>query len=233
MRMQFVRISERPAFGFVRFGSFRRTSPIHDAFGLGRGNYIDRYYIEKFLSENRAYVKGRVLELSDNSYTLRFGGKNVLQSDILDVRPDHPAATIIADLTSAEEIPSDTFDCVILTQALNFIYDARAAIRTIYRILKPGGCVLVSTAGISQLSQEEMAYCGDYWRFTRFSLERLFRESFPAEGVTAESRGNVLTAISFLHGLAAEELTTEELDHHDPNFEVSVLLRAIKPGLKE
>jgi hypothetical protein len=32
-----------------------------------------------------------------------------------------------------------------------------------------------------------------------------------------------------LHGLAQEELRKDELDYRDPNFEVSVLLKAVKP----
>jgi len=73
-----------------------------------------------------------------------------------------------------------------------------------------------------------LSYCGDYWRFTHVSLQRLFEEVFPAGNVTVGSRGNVLAAIAFLHGLAVEELKTEELDRHDPNFQCCVLLRAVK-----
>jgi ubiquinone/menaquinone biosynthesis C-methylase UbiE len=148
---------------------------------------------------------------------------------VLDVRPDYALATIVADLAVGDDIPSNAFDCVILTQVLNFIYDVKAAIRTVHRILKPGGCVLVSVAGISQMAQNEMEYCGDYWRFTSISLRRLFEEVFPAANVTVEAHGNVLAAISFLHGLAQEELRKDELDYRDPNFEVSVLLKAVKP----
>ena len=230
LRLTQVRVSEIPPYMCVRFGSFRRTTPIHSGFGLGRGSYIDRYYIERFLQANSVSIYGRVLELSDNEYTLQFGGKKVSQSEVLDVRPNHAPATIIGDLTSLGGVASDSFDCIILTQTLNFVFDVRAAIQTVYRILKPGGTVLVSVAGISQIAPDEMEYCGDYWRFTRVSLRRLFEEVFPAECVFVESHGNVLAAVAFLHGLAAEELRREELDYRDPDFEVSVLLKAVKPS---
>ena len=229
MRVTHVRVSERPPFNMVRWGSLRRVTPIHSGWGVGRGNYIDRYYIERYLEQNATCIRGRVLEVTVNDYTVRFGGNRVTKSDVLDMRPDYPLATIVADLTDAGDIPSDSFDCVILTQVLNFIYDVKAAIRTIHRILKPGGCVLVSVAGISQMAHEEMEYCGDYWRFTGISLRRLFEEVFPPTNVTVEAHGNVLTAIAFLHGLALEELHSDELDYRDPNFEVSVLLKAVKP----
>ena len=229
MRITQVRVSERPPYKMVRWGSLRRVTPIHEGFSVGRGLYVDRYYIERFLAQNSACVHGRVLEFAEDEYTLRFGGDRVTKSDVIDVRPDYPLATIVSDLTKGDEIPSDAFDCVILTQVLNFIYDVPAAIKTIYRILKPGGCVLVSVAGISQMVPDELDYCGDYWRFTRVSIQRRFEEAFPAENVTVEAHGNILAAIAFMHGLAAEELSTEELDYLDPNFEVSLLLKAVKP----
>lgn len=229
MRQTHVRVAERPPYQMVRFGSLRRVTPIHAGFSIGRGEYIDRYYIERFLEQNAASIKGRVLELAENEYTLRFGGKRVTQSDVLDVRLGHPLATIIADLTTGDNIPDDSFDCIILTQVLNFIYDVKAAIRTVHRVLKPGACVLVSVSGIAQMAQDEMEYCGDYWRFTSLSLRMLFEEVFPKENVTVESQGNVLAAVAFLHGLAIEELRQEELDFRDPNFELSILLKAVKP----
>jgi SAM-dependent methyltransferase len=229
MRVTHVQVSEWPPYKLVRWGSLRRVTPIHSGWAVGRGKYIDRYYIERYLEQNANCIRGRVLEVTENEYTIRFGGDRVTKSDVLDLRQDHPMATIVADLTAGENIPSNSFDCVILTQVLNFIYDAKAAIRTIHRILKPGGCVLVSVAGISQMAQEEMEYCGDYWRFTSVSLRRLFEEVFPAANVTVEAQGNVLTAISFLHGLALEELRKDEVDYRDPNFEVSILLKAVKP----
>ena len=38
----------------------------------------------------------------------------------------------------------------------------------------------------------------------------------------------MLTAISFLLGLSAEELTFDELSTHDPDYEVVIGLRAVK-----
>ena len=230
MRQTLVRISERPPYKMVRWGSLRRVKPVHAGFSAGRGRYVDRYFIERFLEQNAQCIKGRVLELAGNDYTLRFGGDRVTHSDVLDVRVDHPDATIVADLTVGDGIPSDAFDCIILTQVLNFIYDVKAAIRTIHRILKPGGCVLVSVAGISQAVPDEREYCGDYWRFTSLSLRMLFEEVFPTRNVTVEAHGNVMAAVAFLHGLALEELREDELDYRDPDFELSVLLKAIKPS---
>jgi hypothetical protein len=69
---------------------------------------------------------------------------------------------------------------------------------------------------------------GDYWRFTTAAIQRLFGDIFGGEQVTVTTHGNVLAAISFLHGLAAHELTPAELDFHDPDYQLLVTARAVK-----
>lgn len=215
--------------GEVDFGSFRRVTPISQDFGCDRGRPVDRYYIENFLERRREDVRGRVLEIGENTYTRRYGGDRVTVSDVLHVTEGEPQATIIADLASADHIPSDSFDCIILTQTLQLIYDVRAAIATIQRILKPSGVLLATFPGISQTHDSEW---GDIWcwNFTPVSARRLFQEAFPADHVTIETFGNVLSAISFLHGLAVDELTPAELDHREPGYTVTIAVRAVKPG---
>jgi len=216
--------------GRVRFGSLRRVTPISREFGYDRGQPIDRYYIENFLAFHAEDVRGRVLEIGDASYTLQFGGSRVTTSDVLHVTEGNPQATIVADLTNADHIKSDTFDCVILTQTLHLTYDVPSTIQTLFRILKPGGVLLATFPGISHIARDEW---GDswFWAFTTQSAQRLFGEVFPAENVEVEAHGNVLTAIAFLHGLAVQELLQKELDYRDTYYELLVTLRAVKPQL--
>ncbi len=88
--------------------------------------------------------------------------------------------------------------------------------------------LLATFPGISQISRSDMDRWGDYWRFTSLSAKRLFEEAFPPGNVSVEAHGNVLAAVAFLHGLAAEELRPEELDHRDPDYEVLITVRAAK-----
>jgi glycosyltransferase involved in cell wall biosynthesis len=217
-----------PPVGSVRFGSLRRLTPISRAFGFDRGLPIDRYYVEGFLSRYAHDIRGRVLEIGDDSYTRTFGSSRVTTRDVLHVVEGNPRATIVADLTCAAHIPSDIFDCVILPQTLQLIYDVRAALKTLYRVLKPGGVVLATFPGISQISDDEW---GGYWcwGFTTLSARRLFEEAFPAANVQVEAYGNVLAATAFLQGLATEELRREELDHEDADYEMLITVRAVKP----
>jgi glycosyltransferase involved in cell wall biosynthesis/SAM-dependent methyltransferase len=220
-----------PPVGCVDFGSLRRLQPVSRVFGFDRGLPIDRYYIEYFLSKHAADIRGHVLELGDNAYTRKFGGDRVTKSDVLHAVEGNPEATMVADLTRAEQLRSEIFDCIICTQTLMFIYDVRAAVQTLERLLKPSGILLVTLAGVShQISRNEMNRWGDYWRFTSLSARRLFEEVFPASSVTVNAYGNVLAAIAFLHGLTVQELRPAELDASDPDYEVVITIEARKPA---
>jgi glycosyltransferase involved in cell wall biosynthesis/SAM-dependent methyltransferase len=214
----------------VRFGSLRRLTPVSRRFGWDRGGLpVDRYYIEQFLQQHATDVGGRVLEVRDDAYTRRFGGDRVTHSDVLHPTTDNPKATIIADLTCADEIPNDTFDCIILTQVLPFIPCVHSAVRTLHRILRPGGVVLATVPGISQIVRYDMDRWGDYWRFTSLSARRIFEEAgFSKSETTVEVHGNVLVATAFLQGLSTRDLRTDELNHQDPDYEVLITVRAVK-----
>jgi SAM-dependent methyltransferase len=202
----------------------RRTSPISRLYGADRGTGIDRYYIENFLARHANDIRGVVLEIQDDAYTKRFGKNRVERSEVLNVSPGSKV-TIVADLTSADQVPSSTFDCIILTQTLQYIYDLPAAARTIYRILAPGGVLLATVPGICAIGLERWP-C--YWSFRPASAERLIADAFPGGRICVETAGNVLAAITFLHGLAFEEVDRSALDVHDPAYPVVVCVRAVK-----
>ena len=207
---------------------FRRTTPVSREFGFDRGTPVDRRYIDGFLARNAADIHGHVLEIKDDSYTRRFGAKRVLVSQVLDVDPHNGRATIIDDLTSGTRLPSDTFDCVILTQTLQLIFEVRAALDTVHRILKPGGVALITVPGITQVPRAEAGSW--YWSFTELAVRRLCDAVFRDGTITIQVFGNVLAATAFLHGLAMHELRDDELDAVDPEYPVIVTVRAVKAG---
>jgi SAM-dependent methyltransferase len=203
--------SRRP----VDLGALRRTTP------------IDRVYVERFIGGHAADIRGRVLEIAAPDYTSRYGWR-VDRVDILMAKEGNPEATIVGDLAAAPHIPSDAFDCAIVTQTLQFVYDVRAALATLHRILAPGGVLLATVPGITKISPPEDAEYGEWWHYTGRSLRRLAEEAFGEGSVDVTSYGNVLTAAGFLYGLAASDLNDEELDASDRLYEVIVGLRAVK-----
>jgi SAM-dependent methyltransferase len=207
-------------------GTLRRTTPHSDRWGFDRGTPVDRYYIDRFLEAHGADVRGRVLEVKDSGYTRRYGSA-VVRADVLDVDASNAAATVVADLTAADHVPTGSYDCFILTQTLHFIYDMPAAVRHAHRILAPGGVLLATLPCVSRVLPSDAGY-DDYWRLTAPSASRLFGDVFGPEGVEVHSHGNVLACVAFLSGLAWEELPRRKLDVRDAHFPLLVTVRAVK-----
>lgn len=216
-----------PPPGKIQPGDFDRLTPFSSDFGFDRGGPIDRFYIERFLDENKPRVRGKVLEIGDNAYTVKYGGDRVLQSDILHVDRRNTRATYIGDITDVPQIPSDEFDCIIFTQTLHLIYDFRSALRTCYRILKPGGCLLLTVPGISHIDKGEWR---DYWlwSFTDTAIRKLMTETFDGSRVDVRTYGNVYVAAAFLYGMGLAEFRRDLLFHHDNSYQVIISAAAVK-----
>ncbi len=212
----------------IDFGDLRRTSPVSSVFGYDRGKPVDRHYIEAFLEANRADVRGRVLEIGDGVYTRRFGGDRVERSDVLNRYEGHPGTTFVGDLCDGENLPSDAFDAIVLTQTLHLLFDMPKAVETLWRVLKPGGTLLVTVPWISSIDRGEWG--GDWcWSISPKALEHLLSGPFPPGSTGVRCYGNVLSATAFLYGLAEHELSQAELDVHDAFCPVLVAGRAVKP----
>ena len=175
-------------------------------------------------TSSAATSAGHCLEFRDDSYTSRYGGPAVTRLDILHLDDTHPAATIVADLTKPNDIPTETFDCIVCTQVLHLIFEVDRAVSELWRILKPGGVLLATVPHISMCDPG----WHEIWRFTPEGLGAVIGRAFGAEGVTVRAYGNSLTAAAELRGLVAEEFSQPTLDYNDPRFAVEVCARAVK-----
>jgi hypothetical protein len=202
--------------------------PVSRTFGFERGKPVDRWYIERFLAEHAADVRGRVLEVAERTYTQWYGGDEVTTSDVLYAAPGHPEATVVGDLTTGAGISEAAYDCFICTQTLQVIYDIRAAVAGTRRLLAPDGVLLATLPGISQISREDNRDWGDWWRFTARSAHRLFADVYGEEHVEVRQHGNVHAAAAFLYGLAAEDLDPSALEASDPDFHLLMTVRAVR-----
>jgi SAM-dependent methyltransferase len=218
-----------PAPGAVNFGDLRRLRPISRDFGTDRGLAIDRYYIEKFLAAHATDVQGRVLEVGDDRYARRYGGERVARTDIWHATSQNARATIVGDLANPPPLDPNQFDCVILTQTLQLIETPDAALGTVQRLLKPGGVLLLTVPCITSVVPWSEWGPRWYWGFTGNGATKLLQKAFGGgANLHVELHGNVLSATAFLHGLAAQELTADELDHVDADYQVIVAARAVK-----
>jgi len=205
-----------------RWGNMRRVVPFSKAFGFDRGTPVDRYYLDQFLDANRALITGRVLEVQVSSYTRRFG-QGVVESHTVDINPRFQA-TYTCDLAQAPQIPDDYYDCVLAPNTFQHLLDLHAALKTILRVLKPGGTVLASAAALLPLIPEG----GDYWRLTPEGWRYVLEGEWPQCEISIQSYGSCLSAAAAMYGLALEELKSSELDAHDPRYPVLITIRGRK-----
>lgn len=210
-----------------RWGSLRRLEPISGTFGYDRGNPVDRHYIEAFLTAHRGDIKGRCLEVRDTDYLTRFGGSAVDRADVLDVDAANPKATVVADLGIPGSLPEGVYDCVLITQTIQYLQDPAVGMVNVWAALASGGVLLVTVPAIQSFHPwGDVAV--DRWRFAPPALEALLRDLAPAE-VDVRGWGNLTVAVAALMGLAAEDLRPDELAAHDPGYPVVVTGRAVKP----
>jgi SAM-dependent methyltransferase len=202
------------------------TTPLSTEWGFDRGTPIDRYYIERFLARHAGDIRGRVLEVKNSDYTRRFG-QGVTEAAVLDVSADNPLATLVADLSRPEMFPEGRFDCFVLTQTMQFIYQVQAVVESAHRLLAPGGVLLVTVPSISRIAPR-YGPTTEFWRFSAASCTRLFGDVFGEGNVEVRTHGNVLAATAFLYGAALEEIPPEKLDVDDPFFPLVVSVRATR-----
>lgn len=77
----------------------------------------------------------------------------------------------VADAHDLSQFNNESFDAVLATEVLEHLHTPLRAINEMYRVLKPGGSVILTTRFIFPLHNIP----GDYWRFTRYGLAHLFR----------------------------------------------------------
>ena len=203
-------------------GALRSLEPLSRRFGEDRGQPVCRWYIERFLDEHRTLVRGRVLEVAERTYTRRFGGDRVTESAVLHATAGNPEATIIGNLATGEGIPDARFDAAILSQTLQCIFDVQGAVRTIHRMLAPGGTALVTVPAIAPVSRYDADRWGEYWHFSEQSVQQLFAPLFGAPNVRVASHGNHIAAHAYLAGMAAEELREDEILAHDADYPIVI-----------
>ena len=234
-RRQGIRVVQSLNWLVVRvFSLVMRNCPISRYFGIDRGQSIARFYIERFLAENRGAIQGDVLEVAESTYTQRFGGSRVRKSCILRYEGDHTGdGDIVGDLETGVGLPVDTFDCFIMTQTLPFLRDVRAALRHAVYMLKPGGQLLLTVSGISQISRYDYDRWGHFWNFTDKGLMWALEGVVPAEMVTLKTWGNVKAATAYLYGISATELRFRDLEKQDHDYQVIISAVVRKPEVDQ
>lgn len=165
-----------------------------------------RRYIGQFLDKYTHAVHGSVVEFYPAVYRGLFPAAtsydvwNVVSAD---------GATVIADLQSADAIDDNSYDAIICTHVLSAIRNVWKATEELYRILKPGGLLLVTVPCLLQAYAPDPA---DYWRFTTDSLGAVLERFTMIEMVTY---GNAAVCAGSFYYLMDYDFPERVVDDHD------------------
>jgi SAM-dependent methyltransferase len=204
--------------GVPRWGNLRRLKPFSDYYGFDRGTPIDRYYLDRFLASHAQAIHGDVLEIQAPGYVNKYG-THVTLKDSIDINPAMNP-TYLCDLSTADVVPSDRYDCFLLPNTLSFLRDIRGCMRHMLRVVKPGGVVLAATAAMGPLQGDGM----DFWRMSAEGWRALAADVWEGHDYQVEGHGNCLAVVAAMLGLAQEELTQDELEYQDDRYPSLVTL---------
>jgi SAM-dependent methyltransferase len=219
--VRFARRTARPARLYL---AQLPMKPAGDQYGAKRGMSVDRKYIEEFLDANRQFVRGRCLEVMNANYTKRFSDGEVTKSDVLDIDGDNPSATIVGDLQNLVDVDSNSYDCLIITQVLQYLQSPEKGVKEIHRILAPNGTALVTVPTMAPADADEV----DCWRFMPSGVRGLFSQCFGEDEFEVSYFGNLLTGIGYWTGLSQQDLPANAWGVNDPTYPIIVTVRATR-----
>lgn len=217
----------------LRAIGFRRLTPFRG--GRLPGTPIVTYYWSRFLERHRADIRGRALEVGSTFTLRRYGGGALTRVDALDLTPHSPEITVTADLSRADHLAADSFDCFVVPSTAHVIHDIRAALYHAIRILRPGGALLIDfpcldyyfPRGLDMGTGRPLFL---HWWFTPIQVENLLLDvGLDRASYQIEVYGNLFTRIAYQLNMSAEELTGGELEHGDPGHPLLICVRAVKP----
>lgn len=207
--------------GGLDFGSFKRRAPFCPDFGYSRGTPIDRYYLDKFIAEIRDEVVGDTLEIGGKRQNQELYGFTRAASYLtMDVAP-HPDVEVVADVHNAAAFPPGSVDTVVLLNVLEHCENPPLAVENVHRWLRDGGRVFCMVPN----AQRVHGAPNDFWRPLPSAIDLLF-SAFPERRLFVY--GNALSAVASLLGVAAEELSGEDLDWRDDEYPVATCIVARK-----
>lgn len=179
----------------------------------------DMYYLH-YKSFNRdlkevidKYGKGRVLDIGcgNKPYEFLFQGKitEYIGCDI--VQSNLKKVDVICEATNIP-LSDTTFDTVISTQTIEHVADHQGLINEAYRLLKKGGCFILSGPFYWHLHEEPY----DFFRFSKYGFEYILNKS----GFEVE----VIKSNGGMWSVAGQSLIHAFINSKSKNF----LLRAIR-----
>jgi predicted O-methyltransferase YrrM/SAM-dependent methyltransferase len=127
--------------------------------------------VQRLAAELRVPPRGRVLDYGCGhaGYRRLFPDAEYVGADL----PGNPHAAVELSEDGTVPAPDEGFDAVLSTQVLEHVPDPELYLSECFRLLRPGGRLLLSTHGIMAFHPSPE----DYWRWTRPGLERVVQRA--------------------------------------------------------
>lgn len=233
-RARSIHLLRLPVVRHARCIRLRRLQPL--AQGRQRGTPIVRYYWAAYLRSYRGDIRGRGLEIGTTETIRQYGGDALTHADAIDLVAHSPEITVVADLSRADHVASDRYDCFVNQFTMHVIYDVEAALFHSIRMLKPGGVLLVNFPCLDYyfptgLDMDTGGRLFVFRWFTSIEVENLLRRmGLDDKDYRLDSFGNLFTRVAYQMNMPAEELTRRELEYADAGHPLLICARVVKPA---
>lgn len=149
----------------------------------------DRFLLQEQIKKVASYMSGDILDVGAgefNRYEKHFQERSYTK---MDINPG-PNVDIVGSIERIP-FPSATFDSIVCTQVFEHLPHPVKSAAEVYRVLRPGGHVLVTVPQMNELHEEPH----DYFRYTNFGLKKLFEDA-GFSIISMESRGGFFTTLA-------------------------------------
>jgi len=174
--------------------------PLSRRVGRALSGKLTRITLDRFIAAHASPHRTLDIGAQNGPYAASF--PNRIGADIMPGR----GVRIIAD-AQVLGVASETFEVILCTEVLEHLPEPQRAIDEMFRVLKPGGTLLLTTRFLFPLHDAPH----DYFRFTKYGLQYLLRR-FDILELKEEttSLGTIAVLLQRL-GMQAETLRTAPL----------------------
>ena len=138
-------------------------------------HYIHYYFLIRDIKEAVAkYAKGDLLDLGcgNKPYESLYQPLTVSQLGCDVIQSDRNRVDVLCPVTSLKFM-DEQFDTVLCTQVLEHVFEHDKMMSEVYRVLKPGGHLILTVPFAWELHEEPY----DFFRYTKHALKELFEQS--------------------------------------------------------
>ncbi|MBI1833781.1 MAG: methyltransferase domain-containing protein [Candidatus Andersenbacteria bacterium] len=164
----------------------------------GRNSFWDRSALVMLLrrvvdSKLKKYASGDLLDAGAGTLAYRGMVKKYTSSyTSVDFKATHPELDRVADI-QALPFESASFDTVLCVEVLEHVPYPAKALAELYRVLRPGGYIVITVPHLGYLHNEPH----DYYRFTNYGLNVLLKDA-GFEIISIEPNGGFISFIQHI-----------------------------------